>query len=255
MRLLRQHKGPALKAANTTEDVQAQRLQALLAEYDSLRHESLTSISNRIIVANFTFVALALILAALLTRTRPSAIVGIVSLLFVPQVAKTGLLIWLGEYDRSQRVGNWLKGVEQRINHVLGQEVMTWEGSLQHQGTHMGYPYLATVLLLLGAGWASSLVGLFMIHQAITYPAVHRYLSWITAGLTTYVLIVELLFGWFFRNKWRHIRIAYGAARLHAGSNPSELIRQPLEKSRSRSWPGHRTRPGQRRDPRTPGRG
>jgi hypothetical protein len=235
MRLLRQHKEPALKAADTTEDVRALRLQALLAEYDSLRHESLTSISNRIIIANFTFVALALILAALLTRTRPSAIVGIVSLFFVPQVAKTGLLIWLGEYDRSQRVGYWLKGVEQRINQVLDQEVMTWEGSLQHQGTHMGYPYLATVLLLLGAGWASSLVGLFMIHQAITYPVVHHDLSWIIAGVTSYVLIVELLFGWFFRNKWRHIRVSYGATRLHGSINPSELAPQPLEERGSRS--------------------
>ncbi len=248
MRLSRQHKGPAPKTANTAEDVRALRLQALLAEYDSLRRESLTSISNRIIIANFTFVALALILAALVTRTRPSAIVGIVSLFFVPQVAKTGLLIWLGEYDRSQRVGHWLKGVEQRINHILDREVMTWEGSLQHQGTHMGYPYLATVLLLLGAGWASSLLGLFMIHQAVSYAVVHHYLSWITAGLTSYVLIVELLFGWFFRNKWRHIRMSYGAVRLHAWTNPSELVPQPPGKNLSRSWWDRRGVPGQRRD-------
>jgi hypothetical protein len=240
MGLFRQHQEPTLKAANTAEDVQTLRLQALLAEYDSLRCESLTSISNRILIANFTFGALALILAALVTRTKPSAIVGIVSLFFVPQVAKTGLLIWLGEYDRSQRAGHWLKGVEQRINHVLDQEVMTWEGSLQHQGTHMGYPYLATVLLLLGAGWASSLVGLFMIRQAITYPAVHHYLIWITAGLITYVCTVELLFGWFFRNKWRYIRIHYGAVRLPAQANPSKLVPQSPNSRVSRSWPGRR---------------
>jgi hypothetical protein len=216
MRLMARRREPTLTASSTPGSVPDMRLQALLAEYDSLRLESLTSISNRIVIANFTFGALALILAALVTRTEPSMIVAIVSLFFVPQVAKTGLLIWLGEYDRSQRVGHWLKGVERRINDALGQEVMTWEGSLQHRGTHLGYPYLSTVLLLLGAGWASSLLGLFMIHQAITYPAVHRYLSWITAGLITYVFIVELSFGWFFRSKWRHIRISYGAVRRHA---------------------------------------
>src|SRR5215470_16749881 len=145
MGLLRPHKEPPLNAGKTMDNAQALRLQALLAEYNSLRGESLTSISNRIIIANFTFGALALILAALVTRAKPNAIVGIVSLFFVPQVAKTGLLIWLGEYDRSQRVGHWLAGVEERINRVLDREVMSWEGSLQHRGTHMGYPYLATV--------------------------------------------------------------------------------------------------------------
>lgn len=237
MRLMRRRQEPALKAGNTAGDVQALRLQALLAEYDSLRGESQSSISNRVIIANFTFGALALILAALITRTEPSTIVAIVSLFFVPQVAKTGLLIWLGEYDRSQRAGYWLKGVEQRINHLLDQEVMTWEGSLQHQGTHMGYPYLATVLLLLGAGWASSLLGLFMIHQAIIYPPVHRHLAWIMAGLATYALAVELFFGWFFRNKWRHIRLSYGAVRLHARTNPPELVPQPRNRAAAAAPP------------------
>ncbi|HEV2376349.1 MAG TPA: hypothetical protein VGS19_29785 [Streptosporangiaceae bacterium] len=215
------------------EDAQALRLQALLAEYDSLRNESLACISNRIMVANFTFGALALILAALVTRTKPNATVGIVSLFFVPQVAKTGLLIWLGEYDRSQRAGHWLTGVEERINNILDREVMTWEGSLQHTGTHMGYPYLATVLLLLGAGWASSLVGIVMIHQANTSPAIHHDILWITVGLTTYALTVELLFGWFFRNKWRDIRTRYGAIYPPAPARPTGP--QSLEKNAGKS--------------------
>src|SRR5689334_12686725 len=79
----------------------AKSIDAMLAEYASLRTESLTSITNRITVANFAFGAVAVIVAALLTDTTPDITKGAIAFLFVPQIAKAGLLIWLGEYERS----------------------------------------------------------------------------------------------------------------------------------------------------------
>jgi hypothetical protein len=188
------------------------RVQALLAEYNSLRQESLTSINNRITIANFTFGAVAVILAGLIAQARPNLVTGLVSLFFVPQVSKTGLLIWLGEYNRSQRAGRWLKDVERRINDTLGRPAMTWEGALLSQGVHMGYPYLATVLLLLGAGWAGSVIGVYILFERVPWQFFQHNRVWMILACALYAVANELLFARFFRKKWRDIRRHYSPA-------------------------------------------
>jgi hypothetical protein len=255
------------------------QLQAALAEYSSLRQESMTAITNRITIANFTFGALAVILAGLLAQSRPGPVIGWVAILFVPQVSKTGLLIWLGEYDRSQRAGKWIADLEVWIDQevlrgpasrrpapqprqapsgrLLGRSArrlagavrggwrwaaggagtrlpgtsastkeiginrpMGWESKLISQNQHMGYPYLATALLLLGAGWASVFVGL-----GIVYSAYHERGSVATAGVVIALLVavaVETWFALFFRAKWIAVRLDY-AIPVASGGLPRSI--------------------------------
>jgi len=193
-------------------DARAAQLQAALAEYETLRAESTTAISNRVTVANFTFGALAIIIAGLLSDSTPGLVAGLVAVIFVPQLSKTGLLIWLGEYDRSQRVGRWIRDLEARINDLVGGRAMGWESGLMSGNTHMSYPYASTALLLLGSGWISAMVGLGIVFQATS--ALEDVRSWALLGaLTAFSLGTEAWFAVFFRRKWSSIRVFYAVPR------------------------------------------
>src|SRR5512143_3104758 len=135
----------------------------MLAEYTWLRQECLQAIGYRITVMNFTFGALSVVLAGLLSGNLPPLVAGSIALLFVPQMAKAGLLIWLGEYHRSQRAGRWIAALEARINQLTNSSAMGWETALATRGTHMAYPYIATVIFTLGSGITGNFLGLYFI--------------------------------------------------------------------------------------------
>jgi hypothetical protein len=190
------------------DDASELALQAMLAEYATLRAESVQSISNRMAVMNFTFGALSVVLAGLLAASISELMAGFIALFFVPQMAKAGLLIWMGEYNRSQRAGRWTAVLEERINQRVGSQVVGWEGSLASAGAHMSYPYAATVLFILGIGYAGSLLGLYFFTSQDSRP--FRWLSpfLIVALTVAYIFIVEGLFLRFVRSRWREVRTA-----------------------------------------------
>lgn len=191
-------------------DPRSLELQALLAEYNTVRQESMSSIANRTTIANFVFGALAVIIAALVAQDRPNWATAIVSFVLVPQISKTGLLISLGEYQRSQRAGRWVALVEMKINQILGNKgAMSWESSLVSKGLHMGYPYLATALLLMGTGWAGGGVGLYLIFDLMGTAVSTSYRIVIAVILGVIIVGVETWYALFFRARWREIRINY----------------------------------------------
>jgi hypothetical protein len=182
----------------------------MLHEYTSLRQESMGAINNRVTVANFTFGAIAVVLAALIAQRKPGVTTGAVAVLFVPQLAKVGLMIWLGEYNRSQRAGKWIAELEARINALVGAgKAMAWESTLLGTSVHMTYPYVSVVLLLLGSGWASIAVGTSIILQGRGHLA----LAWpwwpVALGSALVVLVAEILFIRMFRAKWGKIKRDY----------------------------------------------
>ena len=134
----------------------------MLAEYGTLRQESLEAVGHRMTVMSFTFAAVGVIIGGLLTRKVSDAVAGLIAVLFVPQVSKAALLIWLGEYERSQRAGKWLAELEQRVNRALGADALAWETTLlaarrttameaagsSRTPVHMGYPYVSVVALV-----------------------------------------------------------------------------------------------------------
>jgi hypothetical protein len=148
-------------------------IQVLLEEYRTLRQESLDTLSHRLTVVNFTFAALSVVIAAMLTTPGvPDLVIGLVGVVFVPQAAKAGLFIWLGEYQRSQRAGRHLADLERRINaHMSGGDdevrLLTWESGLTSKGTHMSTPYIATIAFTLGVGWAGGALGAHHLTRAV----------------------------------------------------------------------------------------
>lgn len=207
------------RAEGDAGDDRALQLQAALAEYESLRQESMASISNRVTIVNFTFGALAVMIAGLLAQKDPGLLSGIIAALFVPQLAKTGLLIWLGEYDRSQRAGRWIRDLELRINALVDNRSMAWESALMSKGNHMSYPYASTVLLLLGAGWASLVVGIEIIYTNLS-PGNPVWLEVAAVAGLAVVVVAEVLFVVFFRSKWRTVRTHYSPRNVHLWNEP-----------------------------------
>ncbi|MCW8098165.1 hypothetical protein OG288_04100 [Streptomyces tauricus] len=200
---------PADPAALGPRPADPVALTALLAEYNSLRTESLQAISNRIQIMNFAFTSLAVITAAMITSDLPRGILIPACLLFVPGAAKASLLIWLGEYHRSQRAGQGVAAVERRINSLLGAgDVLGWESRLVSSGTHMGYPYIATAVFILSTGvLAQSLGGYFLVGRLAPSPTLRDDLA-VVGGVLLYAVLCETLFLRFFVRRWRAIRSA-----------------------------------------------
>jgi hypothetical protein len=180
----------------------------MLLEYSTLRDESLASIGHRLTVVSFVFGALAIVFSALLTRRIPDLVAASISILFIPQISKVALLIWLGEYNRSQRAGRWLIQLENRINTHVGSNAVGWESHLADSVTndgqfHMSYPYAATVALLLCIGLASDMFGVFLVGS---YLRQEHFDDWAVTGilalLGAIVIVVEILFIRWFRIKW-----------------------------------------------------
>ncbi|MGW3120376.1 hypothetical protein ACWDBW_25065 [Streptomyces sp. NPDC001107] len=188
-------------------------LTALLAEYNSLRSESLQAISNRIQIMNFAFTSLAVVTAAMLTSDLSRGILIPACLIFVPGAAKASLLIWLGEYHRSQRAGQGVAAVERQINGALGQgELLGWESRLVSSGTHMGYPYIATAVFILSTGVLAESLGAYFLTEALDpHPALLGDLA-IAGAVLLYAVASETLFLRFFLRRWRAIRNATHSA-------------------------------------------
>ncbi|MEV3858304.1 hypothetical protein AB0J38_28810 [Streptomyces sp. NPDC050095] len=181
-------------------------VQALLTEYNSLRQESLQSISNRIQIMNFAFTSLAVVMAAILSTSVTPALVVPICLVFIPVSAKASLLIWLGEYHRSQRAGRGVAAIEARINQHLGEpDLLTWESGLISSRTHMSYPYAATAAYMLSAGILAHVVGIYFLVDIVSGHGTRTAVG-AALGAGCYALAQEILFFRFFQRRWRAIR-------------------------------------------------
>ena len=123
----------AVGDANATSPDDAE-FAALLAEYESLRQESMNTVNNRIQVLVFGAAAIAALVGGALTIDKPEEHKLLVWALFslaVPIVYVFILLVWVSEATRSHRVGSFLAGdVEAKINAKLGRLVLCWEAAL-----------------------------------------------------------------------------------------------------------------------------
>lgn len=115
-------------------DVDTAELDALLAQYVSLRDESMNTINNRIQILLLGVAAVGALIGGALTIDDPTAkplVVRAVFSLAIPLVAVFVLFVWISEAVRSHRVGYFLAAdAEARINAKLGRLVMSWEAGL-----------------------------------------------------------------------------------------------------------------------------
>ena len=88
-----------------------------------------------------------------------------VTIIGIPAITTGVLWIWFGEYQRMQRAGGFVAGLEQRINQEAGADLLTWESHLRAPAAagcdkHLMPPYYATIVLLMILGLGSAAVGL-----------------------------------------------------------------------------------------------
>jgi hypothetical protein len=134
-------------------------VEILIKEYETLRSEILTSMSNRISILSFGLATIGAIFTASMAVFITSNNVILPSMILslaIPLTSNFVLIMWLGEYQRMQRAGQFLVGLEKRINDEASKQLLSWETSHRH----MKYPYNTTVMLLLAISIISYIIGI-----------------------------------------------------------------------------------------------
>jgi hypothetical protein len=171
-------------------------LAALLAEYESLRNESLNAINNRLQLLLLALAAVGALVGGALSIDEPLKRVVAVTLMLsvaVPLMSCLVLVVWAGEAMRMKRVGHYLASdVEPRINRKIGRLVVSWEQALytgalprdEFSGTSM---YVGVVFGL--AALVAPIVGLQITGTPVTWsligqPLWQLWLPWSLLGIT-----------------------------------------------------------------------
>jgi hypothetical protein len=201
------------------------RIDILLEEYKTLRAESLQGIQARHQVVTFTFGALSVMTAAILASHASALLLGFIAYCAIPQIAKAGLLMWLGEYRRSARAGRGLRAIEQEINGLTGGHTLSWETSLSKGRSHMTFPYAATAFIVLLVSYLSLTIGISHFTTfAIANPlldltqlglpvrpiqfTIVMSVVMVAGGLTIVAAIIEICFLRFFWRLWLEVRFS-----------------------------------------------
>lgn len=120
-------------------DKDSAELGALVAQYESLRKESLNSINNRVQILLLGLAAIGAITGGTLTIEHPAEKKILIYTIFsgvIPLIYIFVLFTWMSEAMRAHRAGNFLAAnVETQINKKFGRSLLTWETSLW-LGTH-----------------------------------------------------------------------------------------------------------------------
>lgn len=167
-------------------------IEIMLKEYEMLREEVLAAMSSRNSILSFGLATIGVLFTASIAIYGASADLILPSLVLisaVPTITISVLFMWLGEYQRKQRVGKFLAGLEARINAEAGKELLTWETHLREQLRHMKYPYITTIMLLT----VISVISLIMGFVTLTIGLVRLGMSTISMGLFTLELSTTLI--------------------------------------------------------------
>jgi hypothetical protein len=149
---------------------------ALMTEYETLRRESLDSITHRTQIASFGLAGVGALFTAVALIQDFSAQSGLVIVLTsvaIPLSSALILVMWLGEFERMERAGCYLHWLESRINDHLGTRSLAWESWLAEgqarkpgPGTaaaeRLKYPYFAVIGLFTLIGLGAPLAGGFL---------------------------------------------------------------------------------------------
>lgn len=142
------------------------KIELMTKEYETLRQESLDSMNNRSQVISFGLATIGLIFAAVFSLDAASQSKQLILLIFsagIPIISIMILYIWLGEVERMMRAGEYLCGLEARINSMFETDdpPLRWEWWLRTSGKQMRYPYIMVIGLFFGLAFFAPVVGFF----------------------------------------------------------------------------------------------
>jgi hypothetical protein len=158
------------KIENEWNEKDTAELNALIAQYESLRQESLDAINNRTNIMLLGITAISALIAGSLTISNPQTNKNIIYAIFsgaIPLIIIFILLLWAGEAMRSHRVGYFLVAdMEASINQKLERFVLSWEATLWAKVSDrdaIGGPSMMAILVLVLLAIGSPLFGMGMI--------------------------------------------------------------------------------------------
>lgn len=139
-------------------------LDIMLKEYETLRQESLDTMNNRSQIVSFGLATIGVIIAAAFSLDRAERSLSLNTLIFsagIPSLSVLILYIWLGEVERMMRVGDYLRGLEARINALADRQtaLLQWEQWLRTSTKQMRYPYIVVIGLFFGLAFGAPVVG------------------------------------------------------------------------------------------------
>lgn len=172
-----------------------ENIDVLLKEYDTLRAESLAAIANRSSILSYGLATVGILytgVAALnLSNSTSNSILPSVILMIVsPTLCAFITMNWLGEFERMHRAGSYLVILEEKINKLIGENLLNWETSLKSTKKHMKYPYHSTTLFLTFISFLSYFIGLFIYKMHFIYYIFFSFIGIIL--ITIFHIIITL---------------------------------------------------------------
>jgi hypothetical protein len=135
------------------------KIEILLAEYNSLRTESLEAVRNKFQILSFGFAGLSVFVGSALTARINIAAALLILLVIVPSLSKAITIVWLGEHRRMVRAGGGVAALEIEINRIAGENLLGWEKWVRSESRAMSLPYRTTLGIFQFASGASVLIG------------------------------------------------------------------------------------------------
>ena len=123
-----------VERSNRAKIEDAEFLQVVLKEYESLRSECMYSANNRVQVLMLGVAAVGAVIGGTLAiedpKGRPLLIIFMFSIL-VPLIVSFITLVWISEAVRAHRAGSHIaREIESRVNQRLNRLALSWETSL-----------------------------------------------------------------------------------------------------------------------------
>jgi hypothetical protein len=109
----------------------------VLQEYNSLRTEVSDSLKNQQSIINYGLTAIGVLIAFTANLWGKEFIVEMIYVFFVPFLCNLIILIWNGEVRRMSRAGQYIKGIEDKIDKTLSKSTsinmpaLNWETYLR----------------------------------------------------------------------------------------------------------------------------
>lgn len=180
----------------------AKKVEVLLAEYNTLRAESLHAIQNKLSVVTFGFAGLSLFVGSALTAELATATTLFILFGIVPTLAKAVSVIWLGEHRRMVRAGGGVAVIEAQINRLAGETLLGWEGWVRHEASSMTLPYWVTLSVFQVASASSVLIGGFTLIDYVHDREASTALVILAVVITVALLVLEVVLDRSLYRRW-----------------------------------------------------
>lgn len=161
-----------------------QKIEILLAEYNSLRTESIEAVKNKFQVLTFGFGGLSVFVGSALAARISIGASVLILLVIVPTLSKAITIVWLGEHRRMVRAGGGVAALEVTINRIAGENLLGWEKWVRSESRAMSLAYRTTLGIFQFASVASITVGGLVLW---------RYLEARHSSATAFVILVLAL--------------------------------------------------------------